>query len=679
MFPALIVAASVPCALTASSGVAVLFQNDGNWTSHAEKPSALLAHDYASYDEADEACASYGETLLDCDQVSEFQDQLNYQAYLGNVADDDLLWTSCEDTPLVSLTGESVSAGDAAVPHRFLCTNGAPLVSKVDTDYSVYPRVNTSANGTTFTGLRDHMAFRFLGIPFAQPPVDSLRFKVAEPWTGSYVNATKYSAACIQNGWFDGNKHGLNPWGNSEDCLYLNVYTPEIPDADVNATTPLKPVMFWLHGGGQVTGTAVDSTFDGASLASRSDVVVVTTNYRLNIFGYLSLNDDAVPGNFATSDKIEALKWVKKYISGFGGNPNNITIFGQSAGGGSVIDLVTSPKAERLFDGAITMSGGRGWAGTQEDAADQATPYIQPHCNSTRVERLECLQKLPTDTLLNITTQLSTWRTVIDGNYTLDIPIAQVAKGRQAINSVKFMLGFMPEEGQSLMETAVAPNETSFPDALDAIVAGSSGPGSMKDSILTSGLWLIGNETVSNGSTVYADVYNASVDVVSDLILTCYGSQFASVGAATNAFESMHVYILERAYAMSYYNWYDLCTFPVGEPDTPYYRCHSGDLYEIFGTYYLFDQPVRVAEDIYFTNAAQDMWGSFARTGNPNVNKDYLEARGYNSTIDFFSDWTWPEFNISSPQVASVQYPESSITTLPEQKHCSFLNPLLFS
>ncbi|EOD48922.1 putative carboxylesterase protein [Neofusicoccum parvum UCRNP2] len=523
------------------------------------------------------------------------------------------------------------------------------------------------------------MAFRFLGVPFAQPPVGDLRFKHAEPWHGAYVEATKYSAACVQSGWYDGNSYGLNPWGNSEDCLYLNVYTPEIPDSSANVSAPLKPVLFWMHGGGQVTGTGIDSTFDGASLVSRSDVVLVTINYRLNIFGYLALDDDAVLGNFATSDMIVALEWVKKYISGFGGDPNKVTIFGQSAGGYSVIDLITSPKAEGLFDGAIIQSGGKSRANTAADAAAAILPYIEPYCNSSGVERLECLQQLPADTLLNLTTQGGSWGSVIDNDYTLDVPIAQVSKGRQSINQVKLMMGFMPEEGQSLLQTTLAPNVSSFSEALDILIDAGSVSQEEAGAIVDSGLWLVGNGAASNGSNgsvVYTDAYNASVKVFTDLTLTCAGSQFASVGAAVSAFESMWVYSLERGYGLNYYNWYGLCSFPVGEPDTPYYRCHSGDLYEVFGTYYLFDQPIRVPEDIYFTNAIQDIWASFARTGNPNVNKEYLEARGYNSTLSLFSDWDWPEFDIYNPQVASLQYPGPSYTTLPDQQHCKVLMPL---
>ncbi|KAF4544022.1 Carboxylesterase [Lasiodiplodia theobromae] len=658
---------SLSFAATASAGVTVLFQNDGNWTSHAEKPSALLV---SSSGDAAADCTSYGESLLACDEVQDFYEQLNYQKFIGSIPEDGLVWSGCN---------QSAAANDSGLQYT-LCTNSAPIVDKVGPDFSIYPHVNASANGTTFEGLRDHMAFRFMGIPFAQPPIGDLRFKYAQPWTGSFVNATQYSASCMQFGSYNGNSLGLNPWGNSEDCLYLNVFTPEVPDAD--DTKALKPVLFWIHGGASTSGTGTDGNFDGASLASRSDVVVVTINYRLNIFGYLSLDDEAIPGNYALSDKIAALQWVQDYITAFGGNPNNVTIFGQSAGGGSVVDLITSPRAEGLFDGAIIQSGSKGWTKTQSAVAASIEPYIEPLCNGTGAARLECLQALSADTLLNLTSEGGSWSTVIDNDFTLDLHIAQIAKGRQAVNSVNLMLGFMPEEGQSLVYTSLAPNLTTFREGLDALgpVSGGSFTEELATAILDSGLWVVGNETSSNsGATVYPDAYNASISVSSDFTLTCGGSQLASVGAASASFESMWVYNMERAYALPWYNPYGLCSFPVGQPDTPYYRCHSGDLFEVFGTYYLFDQPVRVPEDIYYTNAVQDMWAAFARTGNPNVDPEYLKVRGYDSTIDLFSNWEWPEFSTWSPRVASLQYPKSSYTTLPEQQHCDVLLPYLSS
>ncbi|KAL0263761.1 hypothetical protein SLS55_002743 [Diplodia seriata] len=679
----------VPLVAAASGGVTVLFQNDGNWTSHADKPSALLMHQKSSFDDAVAGCKSHDETLLGCDEIQHFHHQLNYQKFIGNIQDDELFWTGCGHSSPVSWHSASPSAANDSSLHHPLCTNSAPLVDKVDTDFSVYPRINASANGTTFEGVRDHMAFRFLGIPFAAPPVGALRFQHAQPPPHRpFVSATRPGAACLQTGWFAGNAFGLNPWGNSEDCLYLNVFTPSVPPAGTT-TTPLKPVLVWLHGGAMKTGTGSDSTFDGASLATRADAVVVTINYRLNVFGYLALADDAdVPGNYATSDKIAALRWTRDRIAAFGGDARNVTVFGQSAGGGSVIDLVASPMAEGLFAGAVVQSGGAGWAQTRKEAGKAVEPYVRALCgNGTGTARLACLRGLPAETLLRNVTDAyeGSWTTVVDGVYTLDVPVARVAKGRKAVNPVRMMLGFMPDEGQSLLETEMAPNLSSFREGLDVLVANGRATRAQADAVLESGLWVVRGRDeeesasfhLGNGGTVYPDAYNASIAVVSDTTLQCDGTAFASVGAAAAAFESLWVYSMQRAYGLSYYNWYGACSFPVGEPHAPYYRCHSGDLYEVFGTYYLFDQPVRVDDDIYFTNAVQDMWGSFARTGNPNVERAYLEARGYNSTMKLFDGWTWPEFSTWSPRVAALQYPEASETTLPEQRHCDVLLPLM--
>lgn len=248
------------------------------------------------------------------------------------------------------------------------------------------------------------------------------------------------------------------------------------------------------------------------------------------------------------------------------------------------------------------------------------------------------------------------------------------------------MMGFMPEEAPSLVKTALSPNLSSLSAGLDALasISGGAFTQDLADAVLDSGLWVIGNNNESlssndNRSTVYPNAYNATISIASDYTLTCGASQFALVGAASNSFESMWVYNMERAYPAPFDNPYGLCSFPVGEPNTPYYRCHSGELFEVFGSYHLYNQPVRVPEDIYFTNAVQDMWASFARTGNPNVDIEYLEARGYNSTIDLFrsSSWSWPEFSVWDPLVASLQYPQSSYTTLPEQQHCNVLLPFL--
>ncbi|XP_037671544.1 liver carboxylesterase 1 [Choloepus didactylus] len=199
----------------------------------------------------------------------------------------------------------------------------------------------------------------FLGVPFAKPPLGSLRFappQPAEPW--SFVkNTTSYPPSCSQNvmagqvlSELFTNRQKDIPVQFSEDCLYLNIYTP----ADLTKKSRL-PVMVWIHGGGLLVGGA--STYDGLALSAHENVVVVTIQYRLGIWGFFSTGDEHGPGNWGHLDQVAALHWVQENIANFGGNPGSVTIFGESAGGESVSVLVLSPLAKNLFHRAISQSG----------------------------------------------------------------------------------------------------------------------------------------------------------------------------------------------------------------------------------------------------------------------------------------------------------------------------------
>ena len=195
---------------------------------------------------------------------------------------------------------------------------------------------------------------KFLGIPYAAPPVGELRWRPpreATPWAET-LQAVKFANACAgpQVGVFAAPS-------NTEDCLYLNVFTP---DGAPNPATR-RPVMVWFHGGGLWNGASSD--YDGSKLARRGNVVVVTLNYRLGALGFLShpaINGEGHPfANYGIMDQQFALKWVQSNIAGFGGDPGNVTIFGQSAGGTSVMANLGSPAAKGLFHRAINMSGTR--------------------------------------------------------------------------------------------------------------------------------------------------------------------------------------------------------------------------------------------------------------------------------------------------------------------------------
>lgn len=217
------------------------------------------------------------------------------------------------------------------------------------------------------TGLvQDNGSLAWKSIPYARPPVDELRWKLPqppEPWSGTYA-ATDTIQPCPQ--FTSGLTAGIADRDNdgivgSEDCLYLSVYAPDdIPDGE------RLPVMYWIFGGGNNSGYAGD--YNGGALAQSQDVIVVTVNYRLGSLGWFyhpavfedGASGAAASGNWSTMDTVAGLQWVQDNITAFGGDPANVTVFGESAGGGNVMSLVTSPVAEGLFHRAIVQSGGIG-------------------------------------------------------------------------------------------------------------------------------------------------------------------------------------------------------------------------------------------------------------------------------------------------------------------------------
>jgi para-nitrobenzyl esterase len=202
--------------------------------------------------------------------------------------------------------------------------------------------------GTVEDGLRIYR-----GIPYAAPPVGDLRWKAPQPapkWEGVRA-AEQFGRACIQT-----NAAIANLPEPSEDCLFLNVWTP------AKTANDKLPVMVWIHGGGFMAGTPAEKLYHGEGLAQKG-VVVVSIGYRLGVLGFLAHpelsaeNDRHVSGNYGLLDMIVGLKWVQKNISVFGGNPNRVTIFGESAGSAAVSILCASPLAKGLFHGAIAESG----------------------------------------------------------------------------------------------------------------------------------------------------------------------------------------------------------------------------------------------------------------------------------------------------------------------------------
>ncbi|XP_049801831.1 esterase E4-like isoform X2 [Schistocerca nitens] len=201
-------------------------------------------------------------------------------------------------------------------------------------------KVTTTHTGKTY--------YSFQGIPYAKPPVGPLRFKPpepAEPWAG-VRDATKEGNVAPQF------SDATRQYMGDEDCLFLNVYTPQMPSDSSSAVTP---VMVWIHGGGYTVGSGNTDMF-GPDYLLEHGVVVVTLNYRLGVLGFMSTGDSVVTGNMGLKDQVTALRWVKDNISVFGGDTDNITIFGESAGSRACHLHVLSPVAKGLFHRAICQS-----------------------------------------------------------------------------------------------------------------------------------------------------------------------------------------------------------------------------------------------------------------------------------------------------------------------------------
>lgn len=220
--------------------------------------------------------------------------------------------------------------------------------------------VRTLAQGELIGAQDAYATYTWKGIPFAAPPVGNLRWRAPAPaanWAGR-LEALNFASQCPQM------QQGTPGPQGSEDCLYLNLWTPIFSKVPVG--TNRLPVMVWIHGGGNSVGSAATSLYNGAWLAGEHDVIVVSIHYRLGPLGWFRhpalVDDTTAPtdasGNFGTLDIVAALGWVKHNIGAFGGDPGNVTIFGESAGGFNVLSMMASPLANGLFHRAISQSGG---------------------------------------------------------------------------------------------------------------------------------------------------------------------------------------------------------------------------------------------------------------------------------------------------------------------------------
>ncbi|XP_035694718.1 carboxylesterase 1C-like isoform X1 [Branchiostoma floridae] len=315
----------------------------------------------------------------------------------------------------------------------------------------VVSTVSGKVNGmiTHTTDLPDKPIYTFLGIPYAAPPVGDLRYRPPEPappWEG-VREAVEYGPYCPQNLTMLSQLEAPIAFGEdmtmNEDCLTANVYTPTVdPDASL-------PVLLWIHGGGLMCFYGSPPGWE--AIAAYQDVVVVSFNYRLGVLGFLSTGDENMPGNYGFLDQVRAMEWVKENIQNFGGDPERVTIFGESAGAISVSYQLLSPLSKGLFQRAISQSGT--WKTFPVNPQPLAVTKIiaeNAGCESTEDTAIltACLKEKSPEELLDAFQALGPMAylvPVVDGTFLTTDPSDLMKNGE--INTADYLLGFNNHEG----------------------------------------------------------------------------------------------------------------------------------------------------------------------------------------------------------------------------------------
>ncbi|PSN36676.1 Venom carboxylesterase-6 [Blattella germanica] len=496
----------------------------------------------------------------------------------------------------------------------------------------------TSASGRIFAA--------FQGVPYARPPVGKHRFKEPvphKPWRGVWP-ATNPGSECLQ--W----KKGLH---GEEDCLFLNVYSPMLPAGGA----PLLNVIVNFHGGAFMYGS---SELYGPKFLLDRDVILVTVNYRLGPLGFLSTEDEVVPGNMGLKDQVVALRWVQRNIAAFGGNPASVTIAGQSAGGVSVHYHYLSPMSHGLFQRGIAMSGSAfcNWAFMENGRAKAAALAQSLGCyTQTSRELVDCLRHRPAGLIVQQVPNFHGWK---DEPYS---PFGPTAEGAgitpfMTVHPVEAFLNGTIQDLPLLM--SVTTDEGLFPAAA----------------------WITNEEILNEIETQFADVlphildYNNTVpeqqkQIVADSIKQHYlQNNPLTLDTAANLVKMIgdrqFVVEVERA-----------ARFQAAAATSPVYfyqfgTCHGDDAGYVLETEY---SNVQSQPDKDMSRFLLDVWDSFAKTGKPIpagsnlmwdpvpadntelaylyiANTNHLEMR---STPDLGQRAFWDSLPINEPQI-KAQY-----------------------
>lgn len=461
----------------------------------------------------------------------------------------------------------------------------------------------------------------FKGIPFATPPVGDLRWKAPQPpakWEG-IKETTEYGPAAYQG--------GNPPSGKSEDCLYLNVWTP------AQSADEKIPVLVWIYGGGFSFGSTAEPVYTGEKLAKKG-VVFVSIAYRVNQLGFLAHpelsaeNPNNVSGNYGILDMIAGLEWVQKNIAEFGGDPDKVTIFGESAGGIAVSMLCASPLAKGLFHGAISQSGGS-FGPTRPttfpgenmkllaDAEKDGIAYVE----RAGVTSLEELRALPVDSLPIGFGMGSGWP-IVDGYVIPDDQYNLYEAGK--FNDTPILVGYNSDEGASFTRTK---------DPIEFIASVKLRYGEYADELLKA--YPLDDTTVPKTAR----------DLARDAAFGWHTWSWARLQA-------------QKGSSKAYYYYFD--QHPDYPEDSPRYgqgSPHGQDVRYVF-MHLDPENPQTTESDLALSEAMGTYWTNFAKYGNPN-------GEGVPE---------WPAFSDENPEVMYLTGPEPFVGPVPSAESLEVLD-----
>lgn len=522
---------------------------------------------------------------------------------------------------------------------------------------------------------------QFLGVPFAEPPLGKLRFRrpvPKRPWRDQW-NATAFRDSCIQSSdQYFGDFYGATMWNAntpcSEDCLYLNIYVPGELDPDRRL-----PVLFWIYGGGFWSGTASLDVYDGKVLASEENVIVVTVNYRVSVFGFLYLARDQAPGNMGLWDQLLALKWVYSNIEAFGGDSSLITLFGESAGAASVSMHMLSPLSQPYFARAILQSSSATapWAIENKQVALHRAIILYEYMKCGNMsnlppdqwdmnEVLRCLHEASADKLRD-----AEWSPVMEF---ADFPWVPVIDGTFLVESVSSALKQGHFKRTQLLVGSNSDESIYFIVYQLADVFPPSEFFEKKEFIKSREIWLksisnlLPRQILKSSIALQAIVnhyepeqlptsshhwVNSLDKMLGDLHFTCSVNEFALAHSEHGA-DTYYYVFSHRASQQTWPQWMGVL--------------HGYEINFIFGEPYNRVQFKYTHEEQELSSRFMRYWANFARTGDPNTNPD-----------GSYTPDNWPKYTANTMQFMNLtvesDYRERGAKRIgsgPRRIHCAF-------